>query len=501
MSQRRCAQLLLLGVCVTPRVRLAWRPQHNRTRPAPGVSISVRTLRDLGKLHTDAARLEVLLGMAVQYACGIARSGAVVIAAEVPSTPGEDCVLFTVTCGGRRGRAEGSILGSQRSSAAAACIGLGSLAPDVRAPVEEALRRPVGGPTTRERTYNLMRSARVAQSEDLAAQASASNSRLALATAATQAAELLAHVGITTFTLPAGPMTRFWLLIRRRLDVPTTDLLATPAEFAAGAAARYWTARLQADTPGARHGSSGGEAGPGPAATGTSGPPGTGTSAEGTPGPATATGGVGGGGGGGAGSSGTGYNARHSGGPGGAEGAAGTGSDTRRSDGVGAAAAGAPAGAAAALDARHSGGSGGVAGLGSPRHLGGSGDVPAAAPDVRHSGGSGGAAGLGSPRHSGGVYVPTAAPDVRHSGGSGGAAGIGSPRHSVGSAGARAAADVRHSGGSSGGAGADHGSDMRHSGGSGEHPGGSGGGLRRSGGSAPALVAAAAAAAAAEGRH
>jgi hypothetical protein len=208
--------------------------QHNRTRPTLGVTLSVRTLDDLGELHTSTPVLEALLGMAVQYACGVAQAGSILITAE-PVTgptggggeadaprggPGSPCVLFTVSCAGRRQDAEAVVFDAPAGSPAAARVGLGSLVPGMRGPVEDALRSlrssGGGGGAANERTYTLMRSAadvRLVASLELAR---ATDARLALATAAAQAAPLDAHIGVATFITEAGTITRFWLLLPRR---------------------------------------------------------------------------------------------------------------------------------------------------------------------------------------------------------------------------------------------------------------------------------------------
>ena len=209
----------------------------------------MRTRDDLGSVHADAARLDALLGMAVQYACGFARSGTVVISADggAPGSLVADTVLFTVTCSGRRSVAESEVFAAPRGSPAAACVGLGSLAPGLRGPVEEALRRPVGAPSAHERTYNLMRSevdVRVGQSSDLA---QVTDAGLALTTAPAQAAALEANIGVATFITETRTMTRFWLLLPRRLEAPVEDLMTPSAsEFSAAAAAGRAAAALAA---------------------------------------------------------------------------------------------------------------------------------------------------------------------------------------------------------------------------------------------------------------
>ena len=205
------------------------------------MSITVRTLDDLGELHTDAVRLGALLSMAVQYACGLARSGTIELAAVAgaPGSPASDVVLFTVTCSGYRGDTEASLFNAARGAATAArSVGLASLPPGLRTAVEAMLgnarRSAVASP--HEHTYRLIRAASDARATQ---SSSAVEASFALAMAGVQAEALGAHIGLAARSAhDAVPMTRLWLVVQRRLELVVNDDADTPSfELGARAAA------------------------------------------------------------------------------------------------------------------------------------------------------------------------------------------------------------------------------------------------------------------------
>jgi hypothetical protein len=119
----------------------------------------VRTSDSLGDIYTDVTHLGGLLGLAVQYACSLATTGSIVLAAEAGArdTPAADCVMFTITCSGRSLESEAALFSAQPGTRGAACVGVRSVPHATRPFVEHALQRSAAADAVREseQTYTL----------------------------------------------------------------------------------------------------------------------------------------------------------------------------------------------------------------------------------------------------------------------------------------------------------------------------------------------------------
>lgn len=115
--------------------------QHSRALPARGVSIAVAQAADVGSVTTDRRRVQSVLEALTASACRAAASGSVVLSATALSAPGhaQSHLLLAVSHEGC-GAEERELV--EAAGAAAAVVGAGAVAEEVRPALLGALAAP-----------------------------------------------------------------------------------------------------------------------------------------------------------------------------------------------------------------------------------------------------------------------------------------------------------------------------------------------------------------------